>query len=279
MRIKEISMAASALAMFGVVAPLAAQTVSAAGPSSALSGVAGVTDYSGSEIINNSASADANGKDGTASGLSHAGIGFESDDLILYQVPNFDFGKNNKIGVGTFDMLDSVQNNSSNRMAVIVDNRFTDPNAVGAKEYNWKLSAQAGDFVDTADSNKKLDTSVAKIVINDSNSKGKVAYNKPKDQNGPHSTGNIYAIDGTPGAFPAGLAMAGNSGNDIVISSSAPVVVASAANNTQPGASGLVFTNKDSVVLQTIAGGTNKLVPNHVYVAPITWTLTASPLQ
>ncbi|MFC0290736.1 WxL domain-containing protein [Bombilactobacillus bombi] len=275
MRIKEISMATSALAMFGVVAPLAAQTVNAANPSSALEGQAGVTDYSGSEILNNSASADANGS-GKASGLSHAGIGFESDDLILYQVPNFDFGKNNKIGVGTFDMLDSVPSNSSNRMAVIVDNRFTDPGAiVGSKKYNWTLSAQAGDFTDTTDPAKTLDTTVAKIVINDSNSKGKVQYNKPKDQNGPHSTGNIYAVDGTPGALPTGLSM----GNDIVISGNTPANVAVADDNTQPGATGLVFSNKDSAVLQTIAGGTNKLVPNHVYVAPITWTLTASPLQ
>lgn len=274
MRIKEISMAASALAMFGVVAPLAAQTVSAAGPSSALSGVAGVTDYSGSEIINNSASADANGS-GKATGKSQAGIGFESGDLILYQVPNFDFGKNNKIGVGTFDMLDSVPNNNSNRMAVIVDNRFTDPTAVGAKNYNWTLSAQADDFTDTADHTKTLDTTVAKIVINDSNSTGKVEYNKPKDQNGLHSTGNIYEIAGTPGALPTGLKM----GNDIVISGNTPATVATADKNTQPGATGLVFTKNDSAVLQTIAGGTNKLVPNHVYVAPITWTLTASPLQ
>lgn len=271
MRIKEISMATSALAMFSVAAPLAAQTVNA---DSALEGQAGVTDYSGSEILNNSASAAANGS-GKASGVSHAGVGFESGDLILYQVPNFDFGKNNKIGVGTFDMLDSVSNNSSNRMAVIVDNRFTDPTAVGAKQYNWTLSAQAGDFTDTTDPTKTLDTTVAKIVINDSNSTGKVEYNKPKDQNGPHSTGNIYEIDGTPVALPTGLSM----GNDIVISGNTPANVATADDNTQPGATGLVFTKNDSAVLQTIAGGTNKLVPNHVYVAPITWTLTASPLQ
>lgn len=271
MRIKEISMAASALAMFGVVAPLAAQTVSAAGPSSALSGVAGVTDYSGSEIINNSASADANGS-GKATGKSQAGIGFESGDLILYQVPNFDFGKNNKIGVGTFDMLDSVPNNNSNRMAVIVDNRFTSTSTAAKKDYNWTLSAHAGDFADTA-GGTSLTSSNAKIVINDSTFKDFVKYAKPNDQNTTHKTGAIYEVANVSDTMD-GLSM----NNDIDISSK-EAVIAEAKDSKAPGTVGLVFTGKKSAVLQTIAGHTNDIVPTHVYVAPITWTLTSSLLQ
>ena len=120
MSIKGLSKAASALALVGVVAPFLVQSVGAADdePTSALKDVAGVSDPSGSQIIDSAASG--NNNTGSASGTSYAGIGFTSGDLILYQVPNFDFSMDNKIAAHTYKMIDaSSDTEKSNRMAVI----------------------------------------------------------------------------------------------------------------------------------------------------------------
>ena len=196
MSIKGLSKAASALALVGVVAPFLVQSVGAADeqPTSALKDVAGVSDYSGSQIIDSAAVSDANGS-GVITGNSYAGIGFKSGDLILYQVPNFDFSMDNKIAANTYKMINvSTNSEESNRMAVIVDNRYTSTDGSAMAEdgnpYNWTLTAEAGEFTPESSVVKAavpLTTGDVQVLINDRGTNGtgpdKLTYNVPKSQN------------------------------------------------------------------------------------------------
>lgn len=270
MSIKSLSKAASALALVGVVAPFLVQSVDAAVPSSALSGVGGVSDPSGSEIIDSAAVSQADGT-GKITGKSYAGIGFESGDLILYQVPNFDFSMNNKIADDTYGLMTASPNG---RMAVIVDNRYTVANAEAGK-YNWTLSAQADNF--NYDGGSPLDSDNFKLLLNDSGGdKGTDAAIQATDPVSQNSKGEEKKV------YQVGVSAAEGSvtlPEGVNILTSAPAAVASVANSARPGATGLNFSNKYSAEFVVTANGISQIVPDKQYNSNITWTLTANPLH
>lgn len=270
MSIKNLSKAASALALVGVVAPFLVQSVGAAEPSSALSGVDGVSDPSGSEIIDKAAQS-AGGSSGSVSGTSYAGIGFESGDLILYQVPNFDFSLNNKISDSAYPMMKA----GASRMAVIVDNRYTqtsEKNTAGTG-YSWQLSGMAGDF--TSSNSHTLNANEAQLFINKHDSGDSlINYTKPINHNTVDNTGNQYT-PGTLTSSPDGLSLEKN----VNISGTEFKQIASAIDSKLPGATGLDFSNTKSAQVVITAGGIAKIVAGDDYVSTITWNLTADPLH
>ena len=271
MSIKNLSKATSALALVGVVAPFLVQSVDAAVPSSALSGVGGVSDPSGSEIINKAAQS-AGGSSGTANGTSHAGIGFESGDLILYQVPNFDFSMNNKIADDTYGLMTASANG---RMAVIVDNRYTAANAEAGK-YNWTLSAQADKF-NYEGGSTALDSDNFKLLLNDlagdKKADAAIQATTPVSQNSKGEEKKVYQV-GDPAVEGSVTLTKG-----VNILTSAPAAVASVNKSARPGATGLNFSNKYSAEFVVTANGILKIVPDKQYNSNITWTLTADPLH
>ena len=271
MSIKSLSKAASALALVGVVAPFLVQSVSAAEPSSALSGVDGVSDPSGSEIIDKAAQS-AGGSSGSVSGTSYAGIGFESGDLILYQVPNFDFSLNNKISDSAYPMMKA----GASRMAVIVDNRYTQTSEKNTAEtgYSWQLSGMAGDF--TSSNSHTLNAKEAQLFINKYDSGDSlIKYTKPINNNTVDSTGNQYTPGTNSSSSQEGLQLEKN----VNISGTAFQPIASANDSKLPGATGLDFSNTKSAQVVITAGGIAKIVAGDDYVSTITWNLTADPLH
>ena len=271
MSIKNLSKAASALALVGVVAPFLVQSVGAAEPSSALSGVDGVSDPSGSEIIDKAAQS-AGGSSGSVSGTSYAGIGFESGDLILYQVPNFDFSLNNKISDSAYPMMKA----GASRMAVIVDNRYTQTSEKNTAEtgYSWQLSGMAGDF--TSSNSHTLNAKEAQLFINKYDSGDSlIKYTKPINNNTVDSTGNQYTPGTNSSSSQEGLQLEKN----VNISGTAFQPIASANDSKLPGATGLDFSNTKSAQVVITAGGIAKIVAGDDYVSTITWNLTADPLH
>lgn len=271
MFIKNLSKAAGALALVGVVAPFLVQSVGAADePTSALSGVAGVSDPSGSEVLDHAAQSA--GGSGTASGISYAGIGFESGDLILYQVPNFDFSMNNKISDSAYPMMKA----GASRMAVIVDNRYTqttEVNSAGDK-YSWQLSGMAGDF--TSSNSHTLNKDEAQLFINKHDNSGDslIKYTKPKNQNTVDHTGKQY-LPGDLTSSQPGLSLKSN----VNISDTAFNQIASAKDSMLPGATGLDFSNTKSAQVVITAAGIASIIAGDDYVSTITWNLTADPLH
>lgn len=280
MSIKSLSKAASALALVGVVAPFLVQSVGAADePTSALSGVNGVTDPSGSQIIDRAVSG--NNNSGSASGTSYAGIGFKSGDLILYQVPNFDFSMNNKIAADTYKMITTSNNSGSNRMAVIVDNRYTQEasTANDGTLYNWTLDAKASSFApEGVEAVSNLTSTDVQVLINDGG--GKLAYNVPKSQNAKGQGDKIYE----PGDEISNISEVGlQFTSDTNILSDNSSMIAKSISAKTPGPTAINFSNNASaefVVLPgTTTSGIAKIVPNTKYVSTITWTLSANPLH
>lgn len=283
MFIKNLSKAAGALALVGVVAPFLVQSVGAADePTSALSGVAGVSDPSGSEVLDHAAQSA--GGSGTASGTSYAGIGFESGDLILYQVPNFDFSMNNKIAAHTYNMIASSNTSTSNRMAVIVDNRYTQKEATakdGSSTYNWELNATADEFKPqgvTSTVNNSLTKNDAKILINDTD---KLTYNVPISQNEKGKPNTIYE----PGPTITNgneVTLAETNGNTNILSDNGGMI-AKEDGSKAPGPTAINFTDNASAEFVVLPGNTRsgiaKIIPDTKYVSTITWTLSADPLH
>jgi len=286
MSIKGLSKAASALALVGVVAPFLVQSVGAADePTSALSGVDNVSDPSGSQIIDKAAVPDANGS-GKITGNSYAGIGFTSGDLILYQVPNFDFSMDNKIAAHTYNMIAASNNKTSNRMAVIVDNRYTQKDATakdGKSLYNWSLNAQADTFKPqgvTPTEENSLTNQDVNVLINDT---GSLTYNIPVSQNVKDGPDTIYA-PGTTISDPtsAGLTLAADKGNTDILSDDGGLI-AKEDKSKAPGPTAINFANIASAEFVVLPGSTTagvaKIIPDTKYVSNITWTLSAAPLH
>ena len=293
MSIKGLSKAASALALVGVVAPFLVQSVGAADePTSALSGVDNISDPSGSQIIDKAAASDANGS-GEITGKSYAGIGFKSGDLILYQVPNFDFSMDNKIAAHTYKMIDvSTDSANSNRMAVIVDNRYTSTDGSATAEdgkspYNWTLTAEAGDFTPQSSVVKAaapLTTGDVQVLINDRGTNGtgpaKLTYNVPVSQNVKDQSDKIYK-PGTDTIEPSTVDMTlADPATDILNKTG---MIAQSNSSKTPGPTAINFKDNASAEFVVLPGSTTagiaKIVPNTKYVSTITWTLSAAPLH
>ena len=279
MSIKGLSKAASALALVGVVAPFLVQSVGAADePKSALSGVAGVSDYSGSQIINKAASG--NDNTGSASGTSYAGIGFTSGDLILYQVPNFDFSMDNKIADNTYGMIPGPTAETKSRMAVIVDNRYTavGDDANGNKKYGWTLTASASPFTYTGGGDP-LGATEANVLLND-----------VVETNNQKADADVQAVDAISQNKKGEANLdykvgQGLEANTVTINQSVDIlagnnpVVASLVDGKKPGAVGLNFAKQYSAEFVVKAEGISKIVPQKQYVSHITWTLSSDPLH
>ena len=280
MSIKGLSKAASALALVGVVAPFLVQSVSADAeqPTSALSGVAGVSEYSGSQIIDSAASG--NDNKGSASGTSYAGIGFTSGDLILYQVPNFDFSMDNKIADNTYGMIPGPTAETKSRMAVIVDNRYTavGDDANGNKKYGWTLTASASPFTYTGGVDS-LGATEANVLLNDvvdTNNHGADADVQAVDAISQNKKGEAN-LDYKVGQGLEANTVTINQSVDILAGNNP--VVASLVDGKKPGAVGLDFAKQYSAEFVVKAEGISKIVPQKQYVSHITWTLSSDPLH
>lgn len=292
MSIKGLSKAASALALVGVVAPFLVQSVGAADEQkSALKDVDNVSDPSGSQIIDSAAVSDANGS-GKITGNSYAGIGFTSGDLILYQVPNFDFSMDNKIAADTYKMIDASNTETSNRMAVIVDNRYTSTGGSATAEdgkspYNWTLTAEAGDFTPQSSVVKAaapLTTGDVQVLINDRGTNGtgpaKLTYNVPVSQNVKDQSDKIYK-PGTDTIEPSTVDMTLAAPATDILNKTGMIAQSNSSNT--PGPTAINFKDNASAEFVVLPGSTTagiaKIVPNTKYVSTITWTLSASPLH
>ncbi|KJY60625.1 hypothetical protein JG30_13100 [Bombilactobacillus mellifer] len=124
-----------------------------------------LSDKADAEVANSIPSGSTNGS-ATASYDSTAGIGFIPGDLVLYQVPNFDFGKNHKFaatlsggsGLGLVGANHGSESEPGNtRGVVILDNRSSNSDSL----VNWALSVKATAFK-TIDGNQ-LNTSQLKL--------------------------------------------------------------------------------------------------------------------
>ena len=280
MSIKGLSKAASALALVGVVAPFLVQSVSAdeEQPTSALKDVAGVSNFSGSQIIDSAASG--NNNTGSASGTSYAGIGFTSGDLILYQVPNFDFSMDNKIADNTYGMIPGPTAETKSRMAVIVDNRYTavGDDANGNKKYGWTLTASASPFTYTGGGDP-LGATEANVLLND-----------VVETNNQKADADVQAVDAISQNKKGEANLdykvgQGLEANTVTINQSVDIlagnnpVVASLVDGKKPGAVGLNFAKQYSAEFVVKAEGISKIVPQKQYVSHITWTLSSDPLH
>ena len=126
-----------------------------------------LNDKADAEVANSVPSGSTSGS-ATASYDSTAGIGFIPGDLVLYQVPNFDFGKNHKFaatlssgsGLGLVKANPGSGSESGNtRGVVILDNRSSDPSS----PVNWALSVKATAFAANSGTTTKLQTSQLKL--------------------------------------------------------------------------------------------------------------------
>lgn len=127
-----------------------------------------LNDKADAEIANSIPSGSTSGS-ATASYDSTAGIGFIPGDLVLYQVPNFDFGKNHKFaatlsrgnGLGLVKANPGSESEPGNtRGVVILDNRSSDPSS----PVNWALSVKATAFAaNSGTTTTKLQTSQLKL--------------------------------------------------------------------------------------------------------------------
>lgn len=162
MDFQEFSRAAVVVSALAATAPICTNLAAADETPHALS------DKADAEIANSIPSGSTNGS-ATASYDSTAGIGFIPGDLVLYQVPNFDFGTNHKFaatlsggsGLGLVEANHGSESEPGNtRGVVILDNRSSGTGS----PVNWALSVKATAFAaNSGTTTTKLQTSQLKL--------------------------------------------------------------------------------------------------------------------
>ena len=192
----------------------------------------------------------------------------------------------NKIAAHTYNMIAASNNKTSNRMAVIVDNRYTQKDATakdGKSLYNWSLNAQADTFKPqgvTPTEENSLTNQDVNVLINDT---GSLTYNIPVSQNVKDGPDTIYA-PGTTISDPtsAGLTLAADKGNTDILSDDGGLI-AKEDKSKAPGPTAINFANIASAEFVVLPGSTTagvaKIIPDTKYVSNITWTLSAAPLH
>ncbi|UQS81848.1 hypothetical protein MOO45_06545 [Bombilactobacillus folatiphilus] len=254
MKLNKLSMGVCAASLLAVAAPLFAQTVSA--------------DNADASLASGSAGTVSDGHPG--SGNSKAEVGFKAGSLVLRQVPNFGFGKENTINTGKISLSESGDP-AANRVAIVVDNRSTpdDTSSAAVPADGWKLSASIGSFQDTTDT---TNTRVANIPV---------LYNptgvKALDFNN-------LDLDGTAPVSVSDESEITNSSDRLSLPGSTSTLTANGggviATVHRYGTTGIQFAKDDNVQLNIgTLSNLSGIVSGHVYNADVTWNLTTDVTQ
>lgn len=217
------------------------------------------------KVVNKIPSGSTNGF-ATASDNSTAGIGFVPGDLVLYQVPNFDFGKNHKFAATLSDgngigLMKAASGNT--RGVVILDNRSSDSNS----SVNWTLYAKATAFATGSGANStQLSTSQLKLrpILATATQPSSLTAGSPY-KIGTSAPSNIVVDigDGT-------VVVEANSttnGSDAIVAKSGP-------NYTPAGALALSFIASNTVGFYVGQSDISNIKSNSVYKSDLTWTLS-----
>ncbi|MCT6844525.1 MAG: WxL domain-containing protein [Bombilactobacillus mellifer] len=214
-----------------------------------------LNDKADAEVINGTVNT------GSATGNSTAGIGFSPGDLVLYQVPNFDFGKNHKFAAtlsGESGIGLVKANSVSTRGVVILDNRSSD----SGSPVNWTLSVKATAFKNS--DGKQLNTSQLKLHPT------LATATQPSTANLPYTIG---AGTSTPSVnIPTNIVVEANSDNE---ETAKAVTVANSNTDYAPaGALALSFIAPTSVGFYVGQSDISNITSGSVYKSTLTWTLS-----
>lgn len=213
------------------------------------------------EVINGTANT------GSAAGNSKAGIGFIPGDLVLYQVPNFDFGKNHKFaatlsgesGIGLVGA-----NSVSTRGVVILDNRSSD----SGSPVNWTLSVKATAFTpESGTDSSDLSTSQLKLRPT------LATATQPSSLNSPYTI-DSSAPSNTAVEIENGVVVEANSAHNDATHQVVATVAKSGTNYTPAGPLALSFIAPTSVGFYVGQSDISNIKSGSVYKSNLTWTLS-----
>lgn len=229
-----------------------------------------LNDKADAEIANSIPSGSTNGS-ATASYDSTAGIGFIPGDLVLYQVPNFDFGTNHKFaatlssgnGIGLVGANSGSESEPGNtRGVVILDNRSSGTGS----PVNWALSVKATAFAANSGTTTKLQTSQLKL----SPTLATATQPTSLTATSPYKIGTgTY----TPSVnIPTNIVVEANSDNE---ETAKAVTVANSNTDYAPaGALALSFVAPTSVGFYVGQSDISNITSGSVYESTLTWTLS-----
>lgn len=233
-----------------------------------------LNDKADAEVANSVPSGSTSGS-ATASYDSTAGIGFIPGDLVLYQVPNFDFGKNHKFaatlssgsGLGLVKANPGSGSESGNtRGVVILDNRSSDPSS----PVNWALSVKATAFAANSGTTTKLQTSQLKLrpTLTTATQPTSLTATSPyKIDTGTSSLNTVDVKNGDGGAV-----VEANEASES--SESGTLVSETKTGYTPAGALALSFINTGSVGFYVGQSDISHIKSGSVYKSTLTWTLS-----
>lgn len=218
------------------------------------------------EVINGTANT------GSAAGNSTAGIGFIPGDLVLYQVPNFDFGTNHKFaatlsrGSGLGLMTAASENT---RGVVILDNRSSDPSS----PVNWALSVKATAFAaNSGTTTTKLHTSQLKLRPTLTTATQPTSLTETSPYKIDTGTSSLNTVDVKNGGDGIGAVVEANEASES--SESGTSVAETKTGYTPAGALALSFINTGSVGFYVGQSDISHIKSGSVYKSTLTWTLS-----
>ena len=226
-----------------------------------------LNDKADAEIANSIPSGSTNGS-ATTSYDSTAGIGFIPGDLVLYQVPNFDFGKNHKFAA-TLSSGNGIglvgANSGSTRGVVILDNRSSDPGS----PVNWALSVKATAFAaNSGTTTTKLQTSQLKL----SPTLATATQPTSLTATSPYKIGTGTGTSTPSVNIPTNIVVEANSDNE---ETAKAVTVANSNTDYAPaGALALSFIAPTSVGFYVGQSDISNIKSGSVYKSNLTWTLS-----
>lgn len=265
MDFQKFSRAAVVVSALAATAPICTNLAAADETPHALS------DKADAEIANSIPSGSTNGS-ATASYDSTAGIGFIPGDLVLYQVPNFDFGTNHKFaatlsggnGIGLVGANSGSESEPGNtRGVVILDNRSSGSDS----PVNWALSVKATAFAaNSGTTTTKLQTSQLKLSP-------KLATATQPTSLTATSPYKIGTGTSTPSVnIPTNIVVEANSDNE---ETAKAVTVANSNTDYAPaGALALSFIAPTSVGFYVGQSDISNIKSGSVYKSTLTWTLS-----
>ena len=259
MDFQKFSRAAVVVSALAATAPICTNLAAADETPHALS------DKADAEIANSIPSGSTNGS-ATASYDSTAGIGFIPGDLVLYQVPNFDFGTNHKFAAtlsGGSGLGLVGANSGSTRGVVILDNRSSNSDSL----VNWALSVKATAFAaNSGTTTTKLQTSQLKL----SPTLATATQPTSLTATSPYKIGTGTS---TPSVnIPTNVVVEANSDNE---ETAKAVTVANSNTDYAPaGALALSFVDTGSVGFYVGQSDISNITSGSVYESTLTWTLS-----
>ena len=227
-----------------------------------------LSDKADAEVANSVPSGSTNGS-ATASYDSTAGIGFIPGDLVLYQVPNFDFGKNHKFAAtlssgNGLGLMTAASENT--RGVVILDNRSSDPSS----PVNWALSVKATAFAtNSGTTTTKLQTSQLKLRPTLTTATQPTSLTETSPYKIDTGTSEPSHIEVEKGENDNGAVVEAN--NDSATGTSLAQTV---TGYTPAGALALSFIDPTSVGFYVGQSDISNIKSGSVYESTLTWTLS-----